>query len=253
MLEVDHVTTRYGAVTALHSVSLRVNPGEVVALVGPNGAGKTTLLSTVVGLLKPAAGHVRFDGQDITGNDPASLVSRGIALVPERRRIFKDLTVAENLRLAGVSATKSERADRMAEMATLFPILKDKWDISAGFLSGGQAQQLAVARALMSNPKMLLLDEPCLGLAPTMVDVIFDLIGQLREQRRTVFVVEQQAQRALRIADRGYVIRTGEIVAEGVGSELADRADLFETYIGSEVGSAASGGGSAASGGGVSP
>jgi branched-chain amino acid transport system ATP-binding protein len=232
ILEVDEVTTRYGALTALHAVSIHVEQGELVALVGPNGAGKTTLLSSIVGLLRPSGGRVRFDGKDITGMDPAALVAAGLALVPERRRIFKDLSVADNLRLAGTTAPKSIRKQRMDEMAELFPILRTKWDLSAGFLSGGQAQQLAVARALMSEPKVLLLDEPCLGLAPTMVDVIFDLLDQLRAQGRTVVVVEQQAQRVLGVADRGYVLRTGNIVAEGTGAELAGRSDLFETYIG---------------------
>jgi branched-chain amino acid transport system ATP-binding protein len=232
MLEVDGVTTKYGALTALHSVSLHVNEGELVALVGPNGAGKTTLLSSVVGLLRPSSGTVRFNGATINGLDPAALVAAGLALVPERRRIFKDLTVAENLRLAGVTATTPERKQRMEHMAELFPVLLEKWDLSAGYLSGGQAQQLAVARALMSDPKVLLLDEPCLGLAPTMVDVIFDLLQQLRSQGRTVLVVEQQAQRVLGVADRGYVLRTGSIVAEGTGADLLARGDLFETYIG---------------------
>ena len=232
MLAVDEVTTAYGALTALHSVSLHVNEGELVALVGPNGAGKTTLLSSVVGLLRPSSGVIRFDGRTINGFDPAALVAAGLALVPERRRIFKDLTVEENLRLAGVTASGAHRKQRMEQMAELFPVLREKWQLSAGFLSGGQAQQLAVARALMSDPKVLLLDEPCLGLAPTMVDVIFDLLGRLRAEGRTVLVVEQQAQRVLGIADRGYVLRTGEIVAEGGGPELAARDDLFETYIG---------------------
>ena len=232
ILEVDEVTTRYGALTALHAVSLHVEAGELVALVGPNGAGKTTLLSSVVGLLRPASGRVRFGGKDITGMDPAALVAAGLALVPERRRIFKDLSVADNLRLAGTTVAKGLRKQRMDEMAELFPVLRTKWDLSAGFLSGGQAQQLAVARALMSEPKVLLLDEPCLGLAPTMVDVIFDLLDHLRAQGRTVLVVEQQAQRVLGVADRGYVLRTGSIVAEGRGADLADRSDLFDTYIG---------------------
>ena len=232
ILEVDEVTTRYGALTALHAVSIHVEQGELVALVGPNGAGKTTLLSSIVGLLRPSSGRVRFDGKDITGMDPAVLVAAGLALVPERRRIFKDLSVADNLRLAGTTAPKAARKQRMDHMAELFPVLRTKWDLSAGFLSGGQAQQLAVARALMSEPKVLLLDEPCLGLAPTMVDVIFELLDELRAQGRTVVVVEQQAQRVLGVADRGYVLRTGSIVAEGTGAELSERSDLFETYIG---------------------
>ncbi len=232
VLQVDGITTRYGAVTALHAVSMHVNRGELVALVGPNGAGKTTLLSSIVGLLRPVTGTVRFGDRDITGRDPATLVGSGLALVPERRRIFKDLTVAENLRLAAVTVPRSERMTRMNEMGNLFPALKEKWQVSAGFLSGGQAQQLAVARALMSNPQVLLLDEPCLGLAPTMVDVIFELLVSLRAEGRTVLVVEQQAQRVLAIADRGYVLRTGEIVAEGTGPTLAANANLFDTYIG---------------------
>jgi branched-chain amino acid transport system ATP-binding protein len=200
--------------------------------VGPNGAGKTTLLASIVGLLRPASGTVRFDGRPITGQDPAALVASGLSLVPERRRIFKDLTVAENLRLAGVTVAKSLRRTRMDEMAELFPVLREKWDLAAGYLSGGQAQQLAVARALMSDPKLLLLDEPCLGLSPTMVDTVFALLDTLRSQGRTVLVVEQQAKRALAIADRGYVLRTGEIVAQGSGATLAADDDLFATYVG---------------------
>jgi branched-chain amino acid transport system ATP-binding protein len=232
VLAVESLTTKYGALAALRDTSLHVDSGELVALVGPNGAGKTTLLSTVVGLLKPASGTVRFDGNDITGRDPASLVTAGLALVPERRRIFKDLTVKENLVLAAVTQPKRLRADRLEEMATLFPILRDKWDGSAGFLSGGQAQQLAVARALMSNPKLLLLDEPCLGLSPVMVDVIFELLLQLKADGKTVLVIEQQAKRALSIADRGYVLRTGSIVAEGTGAALLADDDLFQSYVG---------------------
>jgi branched-chain amino acid transport system ATP-binding protein len=235
LLDVDRITTRYGAVTALREVSVQVDAGEMVAIVGPNGAGKTTLLSSVVGLLCPATGTVRFDGRDITGNDPAALVSHGLALVPERRRIFKDLSVAENLLVAASTVKKNIRSARMDEMANLFPVLREKWDLSAGYLSGGQAQQLAIARALMSSPRMLLLDEPCLGLAPTMVDVIFELLARLRSEGRTIVVVEQQAQRILRLADRGYVIRTGEIVASGAGPELAERSDLFETYVGART------------------
>lgn len=232
MLEVDEVVTKYGVLTALHGVSLHVNEGELVALVGPNGAGKTTLLSSVVGLLKPSSGRIRFDGQSITGRDPAALVSIGLALVPERRRIFKNLTVAENLQLAGATVNKSVRSSRLEEMSELFPVLREKSNLSAGFLSGGQAQQLAVARALMSDPKLLLLDEPCLGLAPTMVDVIFDLLQTIRSQGRTVLVVEQQAQRVLAIADRAYVLRTGSIVAEGTGTDLLANDGLFDTYVG---------------------
>ncbi len=235
MLEVDSITTRYGAITALHDASLEVHQGELVALVGPNGAGKTTLLNTVAGLLRPATGSVRFDGNDITGSDPARLVRAGLALVPEHRRIFKDLTVEENLRLGGSTASPGDRRARLDEAAELFPVLRSKWTTSAGFLSGGEAQQLAVARALMSNPRLLLLDEPTLGLAPTMVDVVFDLLQRLREQGRTLLVVEQNATRALGLADRGYLLRTGRIIATGTGAELAADTSLFESFIGGEA------------------
>lgn len=232
MLEVDQLTTRYGAITALHGVSLTVNPGEVVALVGPNGAGKTTLLNTVAGMLRPAEGRVRFEGDDITGADPARLVRAGLALVPEHRRIFKDLTVEENLRMGGATLPAGLRRARTHEMAELFPVLQLKWNTSAGFLSGGEAQQLAVARALMSDPKLLLLDEPTLGLAPTLVDVVFDLLRRLRDQGRTLLVVEQNATRALQLADRGYVLRTGHVVTSGNGADLAADRGLFESFIG---------------------
>jgi branched-chain amino acid transport system ATP-binding protein len=232
VLEVDRVTTRYGAITALAEASLQVSVGQVVVLVGPNGAGKTTLLNTVAGLLRPAGGTVRFEGADVTNAEPASLVRRGLALVPERRRLFKDLTVAENLQLAGITAAPASRRARLEETAALFPVLRVKWEVSAGFLSGGEAQQLAVARALMSDPKLLLLDEPTLGLAPSLVDVVFDLLQTLAAQGRTLLVVEQNAKRALELADRGYVLRTGRIVASGTGAELAKRTDLFEAYMG---------------------
>ena len=235
MLEVDQITTRYGAITALRAASLKVHAGDLVALVGPNGAGKTTLLNTVAGLLRPASGSVRFEGNDITGADPARLVRSGLALVPEHRRIFKDLTVEENLRLGGSTASASDRRERLQEAADLFPVLRTKWSTSAGYLSGGEAQQLAVARALMSNPRLLLLDEPTLGLAPTMVDVVFDLLQRLREQGRTLLVVEQNATRALQLADRGYLLRTGNIVASGTGAALAADTSLLDSFIGAEA------------------
>ncbi len=232
MLELSSLTTRYGAVTALDGVSLRVGEGELVALVGPNGAGKTTLLNTVAGLLSPTSGTVSFRGRAITGAEPADLVRQGLALVPEHRRIFKDLTVEENLKLAGATVHARDRRARMDEVASLFAVLRIKWHTSAGYLSGGEAQQLAVARALMCDPKMLLLDEPTLGLAPTLVDVIFELLQTLRGQGRTMLVVEQNATRALQIADRGYVLRSGRLVSEGAGADLAADPDLFESFLG---------------------
>lgn len=231
MLAVDRLTVRYGAVSALHGVSLRVDDGELVVVVGPNGAGKSTLLNTVAGLLRPAGGTVTLDGADVTGAEPATLVRAGLALVPERRRIFRDLTVGENLQLAGATVRPAERRRRLDEARARFSVLDARWTTSAGYLSGGEAQQLAIARALISDPAHLLLDEPTLGLAPAMVDVVFDLLVDLHERGRTVLVVEQNALRALEVADRGYVLRTGRISAEGSGAELAAHEDLFGTYV----------------------
>jgi branched-chain amino acid transport system ATP-binding protein len=232
VLQLTSVTTRYGAVTALDAVTLRVGEGELVALVGPNGAGKTTLLNTVAGLLRPASGSVQLSGREIAGREPADLVRSGLALVPEHRRIFKDLTVEENLKLAGATVPAKLRRARLEEVGSSFAVLRTKWTTKAGYLSGGEAQQLAVARALMSDPKLLLLDEPTLGLAPALVDVVFELLVALRGQGRTILVVEQNARRALEIADRGYVLRTGRLVAEGAGSTLAADPQLFEAFLG---------------------
>jgi branched-chain amino acid transport system ATP-binding protein len=196
------------------------------------------LLNTVAGLLRCTSGHVGFDGRDVTGADPARLVKAGLALVPEHRRIFRDLTVVENLKLAGITVRPADRRARMEEMGDLFPALRSRWDTPAGYLSGGEAQQLAIGRALMSNPRMLLLDEPTLGLAPALVDVIFELLDELRANGRTMLVVEQNATRALQLADRGYVLRTGRVVASGTGAELSARTDLFEHFIGTDGGAA---------------
>ena len=232
MLTVDNLTVRYGAVRALHGVSLRVDDGELVAVVGPNGAGKSTLLNTIAGLLRPATGRITLGGADVTGAEPATLVRAGLALVPERRRIFRDLSVGENLRLAGVTVRPAERRRRLEDVRDRFTVLDARWNTAAGYLSGGEAQQLAIARALISDPDHVLLDEPTLGLAPAMVDTVFDLIVELHQRGRTVLVVEQNALRALEIADRGYVLRTGSVAAEGSGGELAAHEDLFGTYVG---------------------
>jgi branched-chain amino acid transport system ATP-binding protein len=231
MLAVDGLTVRYGAVVALRGVSIHVDEGELVALVGPNGAGKTTLLNTVAGLLRPAGGRITFRGVDVTGAEPATLVRAGLALVPEHRRIFRDLTVGENLQLAGVTARPAERRRRLDEARARFEVLGSRWNTAAGYLSGGEAQQLAIARALMSEPRLVVLDEPTLGLAPALVDAVFDLLVDLRDRGRTILVVEQNALRALEVADRGYVLRTGQVVAEGSGTGLAAHEDLFGTYV----------------------
>jgi len=232
MLEVSGLTTKYGEISALREASLHVGSGEVVGLIGPNGAGKTTLLNSIAGLLAPSGGRVTFDGNDITGMPPEKLLRSGLALVPEHRRIFVDLTVEENLRIGGVTVPSADRPALLDEMGERFPMLSDKWTTSAGYLSGGEAQQLAIARALMSRPRLLMMDEPSLGLAPLLVDVVFDLIEALRSQGRTLLVVEQNATRMLDLADRAYVLRSGEVVAEGTGAELRDNEDLFDTFVG---------------------
>ncbi|MEM7095714.1 MAG: ABC transporter ATP-binding protein [Actinomycetota bacterium] len=230
------LTTKYGAISALRNASLRVDAGEVVGLIGPNGAGKTTLLGSIAGLLAPAEGRVTLDGDDITGAAPERLLRSGLALVPEHRRIFVDLTVEENLKIGGVTVSAGERSQLLDEVAERFPVLREKWTTSAGYLSGGEAQQLAIGRALMSKPRLLMMDEPSLGLAPILVDVVFDLIDSLRDSGTTMLIVEQNATRMLATADRAYVLRSGEIVAEGTGEELAERDDLFDTFVGSGSG-----------------
>ncbi len=233
-LEVRSLTTRYGAIRALRDASLTVGAGEVVFLIGPNGAGKTTLLNTVIGLLRPTSGQVLVRGEDVTGSSPDSMITKGVALVPEHRRIFADLTVRENLLVAGITLDSATRERRLGEMVELFPLFEQKWTTSAGYLSGGEAQQLAIARALMSDPEILLMDEPSLGLAPTLVDLVFELLARLRDEGRTMLIVEQNAQRALEIADRAYVLRSGEIIDQGTGAELRERTDLVSAYFGSE-------------------
>ncbi|MFW2383503.1 MAG: ABC transporter ATP-binding protein [Acidimicrobiales bacterium] len=233
MLEVSGLTTKYGSISALRDVSLSVGSGEVVGLIGPNGAGKTTLLGSIAGLLQPQNGTVTFEGADLTTASPERILRSGLALVPEHRRIFADMTVEENLKIGGITRPAAERNASLAEMVELFPVLEYKWTTSAGYLSGGEAQQLAIARALMSQPKLIMMDEPSLGLAPILVDQVFALIEQLRERGRTVLVVEQNATRMLQAADRAYVLRSGEVVADGTGEELLDRTDLFDTFVGS--------------------
>ncbi|MDE0656166.1 MAG: ABC transporter ATP-binding protein [Acidimicrobiaceae bacterium] len=231
LLEVSGLTTRYGSISALRDVSLSVGDGEVVGLIGPNGAGKTTLLNTVAGLLPPAAGTVVFDGTDVTGAAPEQMLKSGLALVPEHRRIFADFTVAENLRIGGITLAAAERAEMLEEVVEVFPFLRSRWDAMAGYLSGGEAQQLAIARALMCRPRLLLMDEPSLGLAPVLVDAVFELIAELRDRGRTLLVVEQNAARMLDVADRAYVLRSGAVVGQGAGSGLLAETDLFDTFV----------------------
>jgi branched-chain amino acid transport system ATP-binding protein len=232
VLELDHVTIAYGRTPVVVDLSLRVAPGEVVSLVGPNGAGKTTTLSAVLGMRRVTAGSVRFEGEDVTGTPPEVLVRRGVALVPEGRQIFTTLTVRENLRLATADLDRSAAAEALERELGRFPILRERLEDPAGGLSGGQQQQLAIARALLCRPRLLLLDEPSLGLAPKIVDDVFATLQTLREAGVTILLVEQNALRAVRFADRAYVLNAGRIVLQGTGAELADTDTLTTSYLG---------------------
>ena len=233
LLQIDELRSGYGRIEALHGVSLQVNRGEIVALVGSNGAGKTTLLRAVSGVQPILRGAIAFDGQEITKAEPHSRVKRGIAQVPEGRQIFSPLSIEDNLRL-GAYLRKGVEIERDLDMVyDLFPVLKERRRNPAGGLSGGQQQMLAIGRALMSGPKLLLLDEPSMGLAPILVEQVFQIVERLRnESGVTVFLVEQNAFAALSIADRGYVIETGEIAISGSGRELLDDERVREAYLG---------------------
>jgi branched-chain amino acid transport system ATP-binding protein len=233
MLMFENVHVRYGAIAALRGVSFRVNQGEMVGLIGVNGAGKTTSLMTIAGVLKPTQGTITFAGQSIVGQSPEEIVRRGIALVPEGRRIFPGLTVEENLRLG--AAIRSDRAaiqQDLDEMCTRFPILGERLKQPGGTLSGGEQQQLAIARGLMSRPSLLMLDEPSLGLAPILVEEIFELVAQLRKIGVTILLVEQNVERTLEIADRAYLLNTGLVEFEGPAEELRRRVDVVSAYLG---------------------
>jgi branched-chain amino acid transport system ATP-binding protein len=232
LLAVEGITVAYGAVVALRDVSLAVGEGEIVAALGPNGAGKTTLLRTLAGALKPRSGSVRFEGSSIVGMTPEAVVRRGVALIPEGRHVFPKLTVEENLRVGGITRTDHDRLrDDVDRWLTRFPILGERSTQLAGTLSGGEQQQLAVARALMARPRMLLLDEPSLGLAPIFVDRIFELVTELRDAGTTILLVEQNVHRALEIADRAYVLSVGSVVASGPTDTLIE-GELERSYLG---------------------
>jgi branched-chain amino acid transport system ATP-binding protein len=234
MLEVEALEVRFGAVRAVHGVSLRVAAGEILAVLGANGAGKSSTLLAIAGALRPTAGRVQLEGQDVTGAAPEEMVRRGVAMVPETRGIFSDLTVAENLRLGGFVRRHDLAgvADDRARLFELFPVLAQRCDQPAGTLSGGEQQMLVIARAMMSRPRLLLLDEPSLGLAPAIVDRLFQQIVALRQGGITIVLVEQNARKALDIADRAYVLRLGEVAAAGPAAEIAAATDLKALYLG---------------------
>jgi branched-chain amino acid transport system ATP-binding protein len=232
LLSVKALTSHYGRIQALHGVDLRVGTGQLVALVGANGAGKTTLLRAISGVQPASGGGIDFMQGDISRMAASRRVRLGISQVPEGRQVFAPMTVEDNLRLGAFTRSKAEAAQSLASMYELFPILKDKRHLPAGTLSGGQQQMLAMARALMASPKLLLLDEPSMGLAPLIVREIFELIRTLRDQGITILVVEQNARAALSIADQGYVMELGRIVMSGPGSELLSDDRIRQAYLG---------------------
>jgi branched-chain amino acid transport system ATP-binding protein len=233
MLEVDDLLVRYGSITALHGVSLEVASGEIVGVIGPNGAGKSTLLLTIAGAVPAVSGGVRLDGQSILGERPERLVSRGISLVPEGRHIFHRLTVQENLRLGTTVRTDKEALERDWErVLELFPILGAYLKTPAGKLSGGEQQMLAIARCLLTGPRLIMLDEPSLGLAPVVIDRVFETLEDLRASGATILLVEQNAARTLELADRIYVLRTGSIERAGTSAELASDPQFEHAYLG---------------------
>ena len=217
MLKVDDLEVYYGAIHAVKGISFEVNEGEIVSLIGANGAGKSTTMNTIAGLIKPKEGKIIYKDEDITGLPAHKIVAKGMALCPEGRRVFSHLTVQENLEMGGYLRTAAENADTMEKVYTYFPRLKERKAQTAGTLSGGEQQMLAMGRALMSHPQLLMLDEPSMGLAPILVDEIFDIIETLNKVGTTILLVEQNAQMALSIADRGYVLEVGNIVLTGTG------------------------------------
>jgi len=232
MLELAGVHAHYGAIHALHGVDLSVQVGEVVTLIGANGAGKSTLMMTIFGQPRASAGRIVFDGEDITRLATHDIARRGIALVPEGRRIFPRMTVLENLQMGAVLGEEANFAVYLKRMYVLFPILEERCQQRAGTLSGGEQQMLAIARALMSRPQLLLLDEPSLGLAPLYIKKIFQIVRELnREHGMTILLVEQNAHHALRVAHRGYVLQHGQIILAGTGRELLENPEVHAAYL----------------------
>ena len=233
LLELDSVDAFYGRIQALRGMSIQVEKGEVVALIGSNGAGKTTTLRTVSGLMHPQGGSIRFEGKDITRTPPSRIVEMGISQSPEGRRLFPRMTVADNLRMGAY--TRNDRAGILADMDgvfKLFPRLQERRTQIAGTLSGGEQQMLAMGRSLMAKPKLLMLDEPSLGLAPILVETIFTIVREINSQGTTVLLVEQNANKALEVANRGYVLETGVVVQHGTGKELLASEGVQKAYLG---------------------
>ena len=232
LLTVDNIHVYYGSIHAVKGVSFEVNEGEVVTLIGANGAGKSTVLNTVSGLLRPRTGTITFDGTDMKGIAPHKIVEHGLAQCPEGRRIFLQMTVEENLEMGAYTQPNSTIVPGIADVYKRFPRLEERRKQIAGTLSGGEQQMLAMGRALMSRPKLLMLDEPSMGLAPILVEQIFDIIRELHAAGTTILLVEQNAQAALSVADRAYVLETGKISLSGTGAELMASDKVREAYLG---------------------
>ena len=231
MLKIDDLKVNYGGIQAVKGISLEVSENEIVTLIGANGAGKSTILRTVSGLVKPSEGSVTFNGDEITGSSPYEIVSKGITLVPEGRKVFPDLTVLENLKI-GAYLRKDNIKPDLEWVYDLFPKLKERSWQPAGTMSGGEQQMLAVGRALMSRPKLMMMDEPSLGLAPLIVKDIFDIIKEIMRQGVTILLIEQNANMALQTANRAYVLETGLITMEGKGTELLNDEGIRKAYLG---------------------
>ena len=232
MLKVNNINVYYGAIHAIKDVSFEVNDGEIVTLIGANGAGKSTTLQTISSLLRSRTGSIEFMGKDISSVPADKLVAHGLAQVPEGRRVFLQMTVEENLEMGGFTQPPSTIAPNLEKVYAQFPRLKERRKQVAGTLSGGEQQMLAMGRALMSNPKLLMLDEPSMGLAPILVEQIFDIIKQLHKMGTTILLVEQNARMALSVADRGYVLETGRITLSGPGKELLADEAVKKAYLG---------------------
>lgn len=233
LLEVKDIQVYYGMIQALKGVSFEVNEGEVIALIGANGAGKTTTLHTVTGLLRAKTGQINFDGQDITKIPPHKIVTMGMAHVPEGRRVFANMSVLQNLKMGAFTRTdKSEIEETLRKVYKRFPRLEERQGQMAGTLSGGEQQMLAMGRALMSKPRIILMDEPSMGLSPIFVNEIFDIIKEVSESGTTVLLVEQNAKKALSIADRGYVLETGKIILDGDADDLLNDESVQKAYLG---------------------
>ncbi|MBN3564684.1 ABC transporter ATP-binding protein [Aliamphritea spongicola] len=232
MLEINNVNTHYGQIQALHDVSIDIQKGEIVTLIGANGAGKTTLMMTICGDPQASSGQIRFDGEELSSLNTPEIMRKGLAIVPEGRRVFSGMTVEENLFMGSYFRSKEDAEKTVQHVLELFPRLEERYKQRAGTMSGGEQQMLAIGRAMMSKPRLLLLDEPSLGLAPIIIQQIFDIIQRLRDEGVTIFLVEQNANQALRIADRGYVLENGRIVKSDTGENLLTDASVREAYLG---------------------